>query len=216
METKIQKTMKTSITRTITMLLTGVLLLSIPVSANAQKKAVSKKLQQPSSPSSIDKQERTINDLLFFPYGCLSSTISNADEAKVALESTFGTSEKVNNIYIGLHNSSSYNYTYRGVPIGLCYIDWFDNREWYEFYFDSKAEAQQFYTKLANDVTNVGILLTKDKIYGGMSNRKRPISIFKWVYVTPPTMIKEVVGNNIHLADVVGKYVVEFGVYKKK
>lgn len=204
--------MKTSITYTITMLLTGAFLLFSPVSVNAQNK----KLQQPSSPSPIDQQERTIKDLLYFPYGCLSSTISNADEAKAMLENTFGTSEKVNNVYLGLHNSSSYNYTYRGIPIGLCHIDWFDNREWYEFYFDSKAEAQQFYTKLANDVTNVGILLTKDKVYGGMSNRKRPISIFKWVYVTPPTMIKEVVGNNIHLADVVGKYVVEFGVYKKK
>lgn len=215
METKIQKTMKTSITRTITMLLTGVLLLSIPVSANAQKKAVSKKLQQPSSPSPIDQQERTIKDLLYFPYGCLSSTISNADEAKAMLENTFGTSEKVNNVYLGLHNSSSYNYTYRGIPIGLCHIDWFDNREWYDFYFDSKAEAQQFYTKLASDVTSAGIPLTKDKVYGGVSNRKRPVSIFKWVYVAPPTMIKEVVGNNIHHADVVGKYVVEFGVYKK-
>ena len=208
--------MKTSIAYTITMLLAGALLLSFPVSAVAQKKTVGKKLQQPSSPSSIDKKERTIKDLLFFPYGCLSNTVSNADEAREMLNSTFGTSENVNNIYIGLHASDSYNYTYRGVPIGLCYIDWFDNREWYEFYFDSKAEAQQFYTKLSNDVTGAGIMLTKDKVYGGMSNRKRPISIFKWVYVAPPTMIKEVVGNNIHRADVVGKYVVEFGVYKKR
>ena len=208
--------MKKSITYTITMLLTGAFLLLFPVSSNAQNKTAGKKLQQPSSPSPIDKSERTIKDLLFFPYGCLSSTISNADEAKEMLENTFGTSEKVNNIYLGLHNSSSYNYTYRGIPIGLCYIDWFDNREWYDFYFDSKAEAQQFYTKLTKDVTSAGILLTKDKVYGGMSNRNRPISIFKWVYVAPPTMVKEVVGNNIHLADVVGKYVVEFGVYKKK
>lgn len=208
--------MKTFITHTFTMLLTGAFLLFFPVSADAQNKNVGKELQQPSSPSPIDKSERTIKDLLFFPYGCLPQTISNAEEAKEMLESTFGTSEKVNNVYLGLHKGSSYNYTYRGIPIGLCYIDWLDNREWYEFYFDSKAEAQQFYTRLSNDVTNAGILLTKDKVYGGMSNRKRPISIFKWVYVSPPAMIKEIVGNNIHLPDNVGKYVVEFGVYKKR
>ena len=90
-ETKNKKTMKTSVAYTITMLLAGIILLSFPVSADAQKKTVGKKLQQPSSPSSIDKKERTIKDLLFFPYGCLSSTISNADEAREMLSSTFGT-----------------------------------------------------------------------------------------------------------------------------
>ena len=61
-----------------------------------------------------------------------------------------------------------------------------------------------------------GIPLTKDKVYGGMSNRRKPVSIFKWVYVDPPVKVKEASSANIETADVVGMYKVELGVYKKK
>jgi len=173
-------------------------------------------LVQPAAPSDIEIIERTIKDLLYFPHGCLPNTVTNADEAQSMLTATFGVYESVNNIYYGLHSSGSFNYTYRGVPIGLSYIDWFDNRHWYEFYFDTKSEAQQFYTDLTNDIKQAGIPLTQDRIYGGLSNRKRPISIFKNVYVFTPSLIKEADNSNIHGDNVVGKYVVELGVYKRK
>ena len=69
---------------------------------------------------------------------------------------------------------------------------------------------------MVKDIQNAGIPLTKDKIYGGMSNRKRPISIFKWVYVATPVRVKAADSTNIESADVVGMYKVELGVYKRK
>ena len=49
-----------------------------------------------------------------------------------------------------------------------------------------------------------------------MSNRKKPVSIFKWVYVATPVKVKEVGPSNIETAEVVGMYKVELGVYKRK
>ena len=49
-----------------------------------------------------------------------------------------------------------------------------------------------------------------------MSNRKKPVSVFKWVSVDAPVKVKEVSPSNIETADHVGKYKVELGVYKKK
>ena len=69
--------------------------------------------------------------------------------------------------------------------------------------------------ELVKDIKNVGIPLTNDRVYGGMSNRRNPISIFKWVYVSPPTLIKEADTSNIHGEDAVGLYTVELGVYKR-
>jgi hypothetical protein len=66
------------------------------------------------------------------------------------------------------------------------------------------------------DIQNAGIPLTKDKVYGGMSNRKRPVSIFKWVYVSTPVKVKEPGSTNIEPEDCVGMYNVELGVYKRK
>ena len=42
------------------------------------------------------------------------------------------------------------------------------------------------------------------------------MSIFEWVYVNLPEKVKEADTSNIHLPDAVGKYQVEFGVYKRK
>ena len=211
--------------------LLGAVLFFMPSSADAQSRTGGKrtrtavrkttrttqasKLKAPSSPTPIDVKERTIKDLLYFPYGCLSDNISSSEEAKEQLTEAFGSYEKVNGVYYGLHINDTYDYTYRGAPIGLCYADWFDNRHWYLFYFDSKADADRFYANTVSDIKNVGIPLTTDKIYGGMSNRTRPVSIFKWVSVTPPAKVKEADESNINHADVVGMYVVELGVYKR-
>ena len=69
---------------------------------------------------------------------------------------------------------------------------------------------------MVKDIQNVGIPLTKDKIYGGMSNRKKPVSVFKWVYVFPPVKVKKPGPSNIEPEEAVGKYKVELGVYKRK
>lgn len=217
--------MKTIISHALSLLLTVALFLSSTPSADAQRRhgrhhksskpTSSIKIQQPASPTPLDVKERTIQDLLFFPYGCISGNISNPDEAKSQLESTFGSHEIVN-LYVGLHKNDAYDYTYQGVPIGLCYADWFDNRHWYEFYFDSKAEAQEFYNRLTADIKKVGIPLTKDPVYGNLSNRKHPVSIFKTVYVDQPVLVKEADQSNIHKENVVGKWFIELGVYKKK
>ena len=55
---------------------------------------------------------------------------------------------------------------------GIAYYDWYDNRLYYDFFFETKKEADQFYNDLVNDVRGAGIPLTKDNIYGGMSNQK--------------------------------------------
>ena len=69
---------------------------------------------------------------------------------------------------------------------------------------------------LVEDIKNVGIPLKYDNIDGGMSNRGNSVSIFKWVYVNSPVKITKPDRANIHNSDVVGKYVVELGVYKTK
>ena len=131
------------------------------------------------------------------------------------VENTFGTCEAINGSP-GLHAGGAYDFTYRGVAIGLCYYSWYGDRTWYDFFFSSKNEADQFYNNLVKDIQNVGIPLTKDKIYGGMSNRKKPVSVFKWVYVFPPVKVKKPGPSNIEPEDAVGKYKVELGVYKRK
>ncbi len=215
--------MKTKSKLTLITLLAGALCLFTTMTANAQShrhnrgyrpQSGTSTLQKPIAPTPITVSERTIKDLLYFPYGCLSENIGNLRDAQKMLESTFCSYEIVNG-YIGLHINEAYDFSYKGVPIGLCYADWFDNRHWYEFYFDTRSEAQQFYTILTNDIKKAGIPLTKDTVYGGLSNRKRPVSIFKWVFVSTPALVKEADKSNIHRADVVGKYYVEFGVYKR-
>ena len=68
---------------------------------------------------------------------------------------------------------------------------------------------------MVKDIQKAGIPLTKDTVYGGMSNRRRPVSIFKWVSVVEPVKVKEAGPSNIETPDVVGMYKVELGVYKK-
>lgn len=176
-------------------------------SANVQK--------TPAVPTHIDVKERTIKDILFFPFSCINAYLPTRETAMQEITDTFGSCETIDG-YLGLHAGKAFDFTYRGVAIGICYYDWMDDRTWYDFFFSTKGEADKFYNNLVKDIQNAGIPLTKDNIYGGMSNRKKPVSVFKWVSVIPPTKVKEVSPSNIETADVVGMYKVDLGVYKKK
>ena len=190
-----------------------IVLLWLPVSSVAQNRVGT--LKAPSVPTPIEVRERTIRDLLYFPFSCISDPMTTRELAWQVVENTFGTCEAINGSP-GLHAGGAYDFTYRGVAIGLCFYSWYGDRTWYDFFFSSKNEADQFYNNLVKDIQNVGIPLTKDKIYGGMSNRKKPVSVFKWVYVFPPVKVKKPGPSNIEPVDAVGKYKVELGVYKRK
>lgn len=202
-------------------LLAATLLWLSPTNADAQSRSVRGKstpynIIAPTAPTPLDVKERTTKDLLFFPYATLSADISDADNAKEQLQQTFGSWEAVNNLFVGLHRNDRYDYTYLGAPIALCYVDWFENRNWYQFYFDTHTEAMAFYNKAAADLRKAGLPMTTDKVYGGMSSRRRPVAIFKQVYIFYPQKVKQADESNIDRADVVGKYRIELGVYKRK
>lgn len=189
------------------------LLFLLPVTSLSQNRM--RTLKAPPAPTPIEVKERTIQDLLYFPFSCITTPMPNQEVARQEVINTFGTCESIN-INPGLHAGAAFDFTYNGVAIGDCYYSWYDDRTWYDFYFRTKREADQFYNSLVKDIQRAGIPITKDNIYGGMSNRKRPISIFKWVFVSPVVKVKEVGPSNIETADVVGMYKVEFGVYKRK
>ena len=171
-------------------------------------------VKTPAQPTQIEVRERTVSDLLFFPFSCIEAPMTTKDQAWQAVKDTFGNCESVN-LCPGLHAGATFDFTYRGTPIGICYYDWYDKRTWYDFFFETKKEADEFYSNLVNDIRDAGIPLVKDNIYGGMSTRKKPVSIFKWVSVDVPVKVKEVSPSNIETGDHVGKYKVELGVMKK-
>ena len=172
-------------------------------------------LKAPAAPTAIENKDRTIHDLLYFPFSCINAKMSTRDLARQEVMNTFGSCETING-NPGLHANGSFDFSYRGVTIGICNYDWMDDRTWYDFYFKTKNEADQFYNNTVKDIQRAGIPLTKDNIYGGMSNRKKPVSIFKWVFVVPAVKVKEADASNIDTPDVVGMYKVEVGVYKRK
>ena len=188
-------------------------LLLMPVISNAQNSAGH--LNAPSQPTQIEVKERTISDLLYYPFSCVEAPMATREQARQVVTDTFGNCESVN-LCPGLHAGETFDFTFRGIPIGICFYDWYDKRTWYDFFFETKNEADQFYNNLVGDIRDAGIPLTKDNIYGGMSNRKKPISIFKWVSVEAPVKVKEVSPSNIETADHVGKYKVELSVMLKK
>ena len=190
-----------------------IFMLVMPAITYAQNSAG--RLNAPSQPTDIEVRERTISDLLYFPFSCIADPLTTKDQAWQAVIDTFGYCESVN-LSPGIHAGTNFDFTYRGTHIAICYYDWYDRRTWYDFFFETKSEADQFYSNLVNDIRGVGIPLTKDNIYGGMSNRKKPISIFKWVSVEAPVKVKEISPSNIETADHVGKYKVELGVMRKK
>ena len=193
--------------------LLSIIMLLIPAISNAQNNAGN--LNAPSQPTEIDVRERTITDLLYFPFSCVDVPMTTREQAWLVVTDTFGSCESVN-LCPGFHAGVTFDFTYRDIPIGICYYDWYDKRTWYDFFFETKNEADQFYDNLVKDIRGAGIPLAKDNIYGGMSNRRKPISIFKWVSVEAPVMVKEVSPSNIETADHVGKYKVELGVMRKK
>lgn len=186
-------------------------------SSSAAAPSATGRLHAPSAPSPRTTKARTIGDLLYFPYGCLTSDVNSKEKAKQALESLYGRCETINGFYKGLHyDDTSFFYTYKGTPIGVVFIDWSDNRTFYGFYLNSKAEADNFYATMMKDLKAAGIPLTFDKAYGNMSNRKHPVSIFTWVYVDKPKKItSDNLCCNINLPQNVGQYVVEVGVFKR-
>ena len=215
------KTMKNTTLRLLPLLLMAILLL-VSTSVNAQSRrrtqtrrtTTSARLKAPAAPTPVSVRERTIQDLLFFPFASLPDNLDTQEKAQEQLIATFGQCESVS-LLPGLHAHDTFDFTYRDVPLGLAYYDWSDNRMWYFFYFEAKADADQFYRNLCNDVKNVGIPLAYDKIYGGMSNRTRPVSIFKWVYVNTPEKVKDPQGSNTDSPHLIGWYKVELGVYKR-
>ena len=215
------KTMKNTTLRLLPLLLMAILLL-VSTSVNAQSRrrtqtrrtTTSARLKAPAAPTPVNVRERTIQDLLFFPFASLPDNLDTQEKAQEQLIATFGQCESVS-LLPGLHAHDTFDFTYRDVPLGLAYYDWSDNRMWYFFYFEAKADADQFYRNLCNDIKNVGIPLAYDKIYGGMSNRTRPVSIFKWVYVNTPEKVKDPQGSNTDSPHLIGWYKVELGVYKR-
>lgn len=192
-----------------------------PTTADAQNRtgrgqSTRTSIKAPTAPTPLDIKERTAKDILFFPYATLPADVCDAESAKEALQQTFGSWEAVNNLFVGLHRNDRYDYTYLGAPIDLCYVDWSDNRHWYTFYFDTQAEAVAFYNKAAADLRKAGLPMTTDKVYGGVSTRRRPDAYFKQVYIFYPQKVKQADESNIDRADVVGKYRIELGVYKRK
>lgn len=208
--------MKTSrFLRILPILLFGTaLFLATPANAQKSKKSTRTTVKEPTAPTPIDVKERTIKDLLCFPFSCITAKMDTREEAQEQIKAVFGTCESVN-LMPGLHCNGTFDFTYRGTPIGVCYYDWQDNRQWYRFYFDTQKEAMRFYNLLSQDIRNAGIPLSIDKMYGGMSNRTRPVTGFKWVYVNTPEKIKKADESNIDGQDVVGMYVVELGVYRR-
>ena len=191
----------------------AVLLSLSPMSSRAQNPVGT--LKAPAAPTPIEYRERTISDLLYYPFSCITTPLTTTKEkAWQVVTDTFGSCEDING-YVGLHANGSFDFTYRDITIGICYSDWLDDRTFYFFFFNTKNEGERFYNQLVKDVQDAGIPLTRDKIYGGMSNRTRPVSIFSWVYVNTPELVKAADESNIHHEDVVGMYVVELGVYKR-
>ena len=172
-------------------------------------------VKAPAKPTEIEVRERTISDLLYFPFSCIEAPMPTREQAWQVVTDTFGNCESVN-LNPGLHAGATFDFTYRDVPISICSYDWYDRRTWYNFFFETKNEADQFYNHLVSDIRGAGIPLAKDNIYGGMSNRKKPVSVFKWVSVDAPVKVKEVSPSNIETADHVGKYEVVLGVMRKK
>ena len=207
--------------QTLSIMMVGAALLMAATPAEAQSKAGKRGTrkstsvtQVPSSPTSLEVRERTVKDLLYFPFGGLTGRMDSYEAVQQRMTETFEACERINGCP-GLHCRGTYDYTYRGVPIGVAFFDYADNRMWYHFYFDSQAEARRFYTNLSQDIIGAGIPLRTDKVYGGLSNRNHPVGVFKWVYVNEPVKVTEADGSNINGQDVVGMYEVEMGVYKK-
>ena len=71
-----------------------IVLLWLPVSSVAQNRVGT--LKAPSAPTPIEVRERTIRDLLYFPFSCISDPMTTRELAWQVVENTFGTCEAIN------------------------------------------------------------------------------------------------------------------------
>ena len=185
-------------------------------SATASATVADGKLVKPSAVSPLSQCERTLRDLLYFPLGVLPETVITKEGVRKALTNAFGSAETINAFSVGLHRNARFSYTYLGEPIEIAYSEMDSpRRSWFRFYFKSYDAAERFVEAVGADMKANGIPVTKDKIYGGYSNRNKPVGIFKWVGVDQPTKVKEADNCNLNRADMVGKFVVEINVYLK-
>lgn len=129
--------MKNTTFRLLPLLLMATLLL-VSTSVNAQsrtgrrhaqttKTTISARLKAPAAPTPVSVRERTIQDLLFFPFASLPDNLDTREKAQEQLTATFGQCEFIS-LYPGLHAHDTFDFTYRDVPLGLAYYDWSDNR----------------------------------------------------------------------------------------
>ena len=116
--------------------LLGIFMFFVPVNANAQNHVGN--LSSPSSPTQIEVRERTISDLLYFPFTCIEDPMTTREQAWQVVTDIFGNCESIN-LYPGLHAGVVFDFTYRGTPIGICNYDWYDNRTWYDFFLKLKT-----------------------------------------------------------------------------
>lgn len=66
-------------------------------------------LKAPSAPTPIEYKERTIQDLLYYPFSCIEVNMTTQELARQTVENTFGTCETING-FPGLHASGSCGY----------------------------------------------------------------------------------------------------------
>ena len=64
--------------------LLGIFMFFVPVNANAQNRAGN--LNAPSSPTQIEVRERTISDLLYFPFTCIEDPMTTREQACFRLQ----------------------------------------------------------------------------------------------------------------------------------
>ena len=100
-------------------------------------------LKAPAKPTPIEVRERSISDLLYYPFTCITAPMTSREGAWEQVTATFGTCESVN-MNPGLHASKSFDFSYQGVTIGLCFFaearekgDLSENSE-----YDAAKEAQ--------------------------------------------------------------------------
>ena len=82
-------------------------------------------LKAPAAPTPIENRERTIQDLLYYPFSCIDAPMTTRESAWQIITDTFGSCETINGSP-GLHANGSFDFSYRDETIGICFYDWID------------------------------------------------------------------------------------------
>ena len=88
--------------------LLGIFMFLMPTNAHAQNRTGD--LKAPSSPTQIEVRERTISDLLYFPFSCVEDPMPTREQAWQVVTDIFGNCESVNH-YPGLHAGVTFDLT---------------------------------------------------------------------------------------------------------